>query len=331
MSAIRKKLQKESTVVGSAGNLKYAVLGYGNQGRALALNLKDSKRGVVIGLPVRSKSIRKALNDNFSVVENVTDAVRKASVIVFAFPDHLHARTYQKDILPNLKKGQTLVFLHGTSIHFGLIQPPRDVDVVMLAPHAPGYAVREKFLSGESISCFWAIHQNYSRQARRRVFQFARSIGIATTKRTMIKTTFADEAVGDLFGEQVVLCGGLSELIHSGFQTLTKRGHSPDNAYLEVCYQIDLIVDLIKRFGIAGMYQRISVAARLGSSLSARRVIAKQTRKNMNAILKEIESGDFAQKLSSLTPAKLKRLDKNLQKLTSPEFEKSARKFAVKS
>ena len=330
MNAIRKKLQKKSTASGSARNLQYAVLGYGNQGRALALNLRDSKQSVVIGLPARSKSIRKALKDNFSAVESAV-AVKMANVIVFAFPDHLHSSAYQKDILPNLRKGQTLVFLHGTSIHFGLIEPPRDVDIVMLAPHAPGSAVREKFIAGESISCFWAIHQNYSRQARRKVFDFARSVGVANRKRTMIETSFADEAIGDLFGEQAVLCGGLSELIHSGFQTLTKRGHSPDNAYLEVCYQIDLIVDLIKRYGIAGMYERISVAARLGSSLNARRVIDKQTRKNMDSILKEIESGDFARELSALTPAKLKRLDKSLEKLTSPEFEKAAKKFAKPS
>ncbi|MBN4076319.1 ketol-acid reductoisomerase [Gemmatimonas aurantiaca] len=306
-----------------------AVLGYGSQGSAIAQNLRDSGIEVIIGLRPGSKSRRKAKADGFAVASNstVAQAVRQSQTIIFAFPDHSHKKTFLSDIQPNLSN-QTLIFLHGTSIHFKLITPPNKVDVIMLAPHGPGLAVREKFVSGVSgMSAFWAIHQDISKLARLRLFTFAKAIGISDKKK-MFKTTFAEEAIGDLFGEQAVLCGGLTELIHAGFQTLTESGIKPDNAYLEVCYQLDLIVDLIKRFGIAGMYKRISVAAKYGALQTGPKLIDAGVKKRMKQALKKIESGAFARELSELSEKDITGLEKDLNRMTSNNFEKSAKKFS---
>lgn len=302
-----------------------AVLGYGSQGSAIAQNLRDSGIEVIVGLPTGSKSRRKAKADGFTVT-TVTQSIQRSKSAVFAFPDHLHNRTFASDIAPNLTD-HTLIFLHGTSIHFELVKPPKGVDVVMLAPHGPGLAVREKFLSGNSdMSAFWAIQQDASKKARPRLFSFAKAIGI-NDKKKMLKTTFAEEAIGDLFGEQAVLCGGLTELIHAGFKTLTDSGIKPDNAYLEVCYQLDLIVNLIKRFGIEGMYKRISVAAKYGSLQTGPKLIDAGVKKRMKQTLKKIESGAFPRELSALTVSDIEKLEKNLTSLSSIDFEKAAKKF----
>jgi len=305
------------------------VLGYGSQGSAIAQNLRDSKVEVIIGLPQGSKSRRKAKADGFatSAITTVAKAVSQSQTIIFAFPDHSHKRTFLSEIQSELTN-QTLIFLHGTSIHFKLIKPPTGVDVIMLAPHGPGLAVREKFVSGNSdMSAFWAIQQNASKSARLRLFSFAQAIGIGDKKK-MLKTTFAEEAIGDLFGEQAVLCGGLTELIHAGFQTLTESGVKPDNAYLEVCYQLDLIVDLIKRFGIEGMYSRISVAAKYGALKTGPKLIDAGVKKRMKQALKRIESGAFPRELSELTTKDIAKLNKDLKNLSSKDFEKSAKKFS---
>ncbi len=303
-----------------------AVLGFGSQGTAIALNLRDSGCEVIIGLPTGSKSRRKAQRAGFSVT-TVSRAVAGAQTIIFAFPDHCHQRTFASAIEQHLHPKQTLVFLHGTSISFSLVTPPTDMDVIMLAPHGPGISVREQFVNGKNeMSAFWAIKNDARGKAKKRLLAFAKAIGIVGQKK-LFETTFDDEALGDLFGEQTVLCGGLTELIHAGFTTLTEAGISSDNAYLEVCYQLDLIVSLIKRFGIEGMYQRISVAAKYGSLKTGPKLIDAGVKKRMKAALNEIKSGAFARELSALTPAQLKILDKDLKKLTSPEFEKAAKKF----
>ncbi len=305
---------------------KCAVLGFGGQGAAIALNLRDSGCEVIIGLPTDSKSRRKARQAGFAVA-NVSRAVASAQTIVFAFPDHCHQNTFAKEIVDQLHPEQILVFLHGASVSFSLVAPPAEVDVVMLAPHGPGLSVREQFVAGNAeMSAFWAIHQDTSGKAKKRLMAFAKAIGISGRGK-LFETTFDDEAVGDLFGEQTVLCGGLTELIHAGFTTLTEAGISADNAYLEVCYQLDLIVSLIKRFGIEGMYQRISVAAKYGSLKTGPKLIDAGVKKRMRAALKEIQSGAFARELSALTPVQLKKLEKDLKKMTSPEFEKAAKKF----
>ncbi len=303
-----------------------AVLGFGSQGTAIALNMRDSGCEVIVGLLSGSKSRTKANRAGFSVA-TVSRAVSRAQTIVFAFPDHCHQRTFVKDIAPFLQKGQALLFLHGTSVAFSMVTAPDDVDVVMLAPHGPGLAVREQYVSSaNNMSAFWAVHQDASGAAQSRLFAFAKAIGISSKKK-LLETTFSAEAVGDLFGEQAVLCGGLTELVHAGFTTLTESGISADNAYLEVCYQLDLIVDLIKRFGIEGMYQRISVAAKYGSLKTGPKLIDAGVKKRMNQALKNIESGAFARELSALTPAQINRLNKDLRTLTSKEFEETARKF----
>ncbi len=302
-----------------------AVIGYGSQGRAVALNLRDSGYPVLVGLPVRSKSRGSTRKDRITV-KTVPEAVAAAEIVIMAFPDHLHGRVFARQIGPSLQPGATLLFLHGMSVHFGFVQPPERCDVVLLAPHAPGLAVREKYLAGErSISAFVAVHQNRSRRARQTLMELAKALGFDTKR--LIATTFADEAIGDLFGEQAVLCGGLAMLIKSGFETLVEHGLKPDHAYLEVAYQLDLIIALVKRYGIEGMLKRISVAARFGSLSAGPRVIDGSIKKRMRAVLAEIVSGKFPRQLDALDDAAIRRLNKSLGQLSNPKLEKAAKKF----
>lgn len=303
-----------------------AVIGYGSQGRAVALNLRDSGYPVKVGLKARSKSRRAAAEDRM-VIRSVSEAVAAAELVIMAFPDQFHGRVFAREIGPSLQPGATLVFLHGMSVHFGFVQSPKQCDVVLLAPHAPGLAVREKYVAGErSISAFVAIHQNYSRRARKTLAELAGALGF--DKKRLIATTFADEAIGDLFGEQAVLCGGLAMLIKSGFETLVEYGLKPDHAYLEVAYQLDLIMALVKRYGVEGMLKRISVAARYGSLSAGPRVIDASVKKRMRAVLAEIVSGKFPRKLNALDDAAIRKLNRSLGTLSDPKLEKAARKFA---
>lgn len=306
--------------------VKIAILGYGSQGRAWALNLKDSGCDIVIGLPVRDRARLQALRDGWCGIKTVSAATSLADIIIMAFPDHLHGRVFANDIAPYLKTGAAIVFLHGFSVHFKTLIPPKHCDIILLAPLGPGAAVRSKYLEGDSVGFFHALFQDGSGHAKQILNYLVKNLKIGRT--ALIKTTFAEEAVGDLFGEQAVLCGGLSQLILAGYETLIKAGLAPDKAYLEVCYQLDLIIDLIKRHGLEGMFKRISVAARYGSILNGRKIIDRATRKNMKLILDDIKSGRFARKLNSLNDQKLERLDKDLKKLTNPSFEKSVRKFS---
>lgn len=305
---------------------KIAIIGYGSQGQAWANNLRDSGCNLVIGLPAGSLTIKTAGKDRIKSVTNVSDAVSEADIIIFAFPDHLHGRIFKREIDPHINKQAMLVFLCGFSIHFKSIIPPRSCDVMLLAPLAPGKAVRTGYLNKGKIGFFYAIHQNGSGHAKNRLEYLIRKMRI--NKKALIKTTFKDEAIGDIFGEQAVLCGGLTQLIKSGYETLTESGLSSDKAYLEVAYQLDLIIDMVKKYGIEGMYHRISVAARFGSYLSGRKIIDNTVKKRMKETLKEIQNGNFAKKLNSLTPEKIKQLNKNIKKMSTPLFEKSARKFS---
>jgi ketol-acid reductoisomerase len=307
---------------------RVAIIGYGSQGRALALNLNDSGYTVIVGLRPRSRSRRQARQDGIRGITTVGDAVREGSIIVFAFPDHLHGRVFRQQIERNLKPGATLLFLHGMSIHFKMVKPPKESDVVLLAPHAPGEAVRSKFLTDRDVSAFYAVHQNYSRQAVTGVMRLARAIGI--DRKRLIRTTFGDEAVGDMLGEQAVLCGGLAMLIKEGFETLTAHGLKPDHAWLEVAYQLDLIVSLVKRYGIEGMLRRISVAARYGSILTGPKVVGVPSRRAMETTYRDISSGRFSAKLNSLSQSQIHALDRAVRRLSNPSLEKSARKFSRK-
>jgi ketol-acid reductoisomerase len=302
-----------------------AILGYGSQGRAWALNLRDSRKDIIVGVPSRDPSRKAAASDGITDITTIAKAVKNSDILVFAFPDHLHGRVFKKSIRPNLNPGTALVFLHGFSVHFRTIVPPEDGDIILLAPLGPGKAVREKYLKGKSIGWFYSIYQNPTGRAGSVLNTLIKALRI--DRKSMIKTSFKDEAIGDLFGEQVVLCGGLSQLIKSGFDTLVASGLSPDKAYLEVAYQLDLIVDLIKNHGIEGMFHRISVAARYGSYLTGPKIIDNNTGKKMRRILKKIEKGEFARKLNSLTPDDIKLMNKKLKRLTTPSLERAASKF----
>lgn len=306
-------------------NKEIAILGYGSQGRSIALNLRDSGYHVTIGLAPKSKSRRKAKADGFTKVVTTSEAA-KIRLCLFALPDHVQGNIFEKKIKPNLVEKSTLIFLHGFSIHFGFVKPPKECDVIMIAPHAPGKAVREIYLTDKSISAFYAVHQNFSKKAEKTVFSVAKAIGFQ--KKHLVKATFEHEALGDLFGEQAVLCGGLSELIMSGFDTLVINGIPEENAYLEVAYQLDLIVQLIKQHGIGGMYQRISTAARYGSVYAGEKIIDKSVKKRMSLLFKEIKSGKFAAKLNNLSNKEIHKLDMKISKKVNPAFEKAAKKYS---
>lgn len=303
-----------------------AILGYGSQGRAIALNLRDSGCVVVIGLRSDSMSRRQARRDRFKQIHTVSKAVSKADIVCFAFPDHLHGRVYKKDIGKNLTTNSTLWFLHGLSAHFRFVVPPEDCDVILIAPHAPGETVREKYLSKSSFSAFYAVFQDKSGSALKTTLDIARAIGI--NKRGLVPTTFEAEALGDLFGEQAVLCGGLAALVKNGFEVLVENGIPPENAYLEVAYQLDLIVELIKRHGLEGMFKRISVAARYGSLLAGPRIIDRSVKKRMEKVFREIQSGHFSRRLNKLTASDISRINQALKSLSNPLFERAAKKFS---
>lgn len=301
---------------------RIAVIGYGGQGRAIALNLRDSGWDVSVGLRPRSRSTALVRRDRFKNVGAIQTVVAEADIVCFAFPDHLHGKVFDTNIKPCLKNGATLWFLHGTSIHFGFVKPPKSCDVIMVAPHAPGTAVRELFLGERTISAFWAIQQNRSGKARQTAFALAEGCGFRRSR--LVKTSFKDEAIGDLFGEQAVLCGGLAMLISAGYETLLKSGLKPEHAYLEVAYQLDLIIALIKKYGMQGMWERISVAARYGSLLTGPKLIDSSVKKRMTSVLKEIESGRFPKKLHSLSAADINRLNQSLKRLTPASFDRAA-------
>ena len=307
-----------------------AVIGYGSQGRAIALNLQDSGFEVIVGLRPKSKTRSKARREGIRHVTAISTAVKQAKIICFAFPDHLHKQVYAREIEPYLSHHATLLFLHALSIHFGFVKPPSHTDVLLIAPHAPGMTVRNHYLSQQStLSAFSAIFQDITGTAQKHIYQLATGIGIA--RKRLVPTTFEQEAVGDLFGEQAVLCGGLSALIKNGFDILVEHGIPPENAYLEVAYQLDLIVDLIKQYGIEGMFKRISVAARFGSVTAGPQIINPSVKKQMQAVYNQIASGDFPERLNLLTTKDIRSLDSSVRKLTSSSFEKAVKKFSPKT
>jgi ketol-acid reductoisomerase len=269
---------------------KIAIIGYGSQGKAQGLNLKDSGMDVVVGLHKKSKKRIRAKKDGFEVYPT-EKAAEMADIIALLAPDHLHKEIFDQQIRDYLKPKDTLIFAHAFSIHFNLVMPPKFVDVILVAPHGPGELTRERFLQKKGITSFIAVHQDYTKKARKIALAYARAIG--ATKGGAMLTTFKDEAIGDLFGEQAVLCGGLAELIKSGFETLVEDGLPPENAYLECVHQIDLIVELIKKYGIAGMFDRISRIAEYGSYLSGKKVINKA---QMKKILSQVKNGTFTRK-----------------------------------
>jgi len=270
---------------------KIAIIGYGSQGHAHALNLRDSGLDVVVGLPVESKSRAKATAAGLTVL-TPAEAAKAADVMMVLVPDHVQADLHAADIAPHLTKGKTLMFAHGFNIHFGFIKAPADVDVSMIAPKAPGHRVREIFTEGSGVPALVAIQQDASGRALENALAYAAALG--SLRAGVIETSFREETESDLFGEQSVLCGGASELIRAGFETLVEAGYAPEIAYFECLHELKLIVDLIYEGGLSYMRFSVSDTAEYGDYTRGPRIITAETRKEMKKILSEIQSGQFA-------------------------------------
>jgi len=272
---------------------RIAVLGFGSQGAAQAKNLRDSGFAPLIGLPSKSKSRRAAKKERFEIAMPLK-AIESSDIIAVLIPDHKH-KTLFDSIPPAILSGKTLIFAHGLSIHFGLVKPPHDCDTALVAPHGPGLRLREKYLAGEPFTAFVGVGNNASGKAVKIARAYAEAIGCP--RKYQFESSFRDEAIGDIFGEQAVLCGGLVGLMESGFDTLVKKGFSEEAAYLECIYQIDLIVDLIKKFGPAGMFERISVTAAYGSQKEKKALFGRDFKKRLENLYREIKGGSFAAEL----------------------------------
>ncbi len=272
-------------------NKTVAIIGYGSQGHAHALNLKESGVNVIVGLYQGSKSWKLAQEAGLTV-KTVAEASASADWIMILLPDEVQRTIYENEIAPNLSAGKVLSFAHGFNINFGQILPPPDVDVVMIAPKGPGHLVRRTYTQGEGVPALIAVYQDASGQARDRAMAYAKGIG--GTRGGVLETTFREETETDLFGEQVVLCGGLSALIKAGFETLVEAGYQPELAYFECCHEVKLIVDLIVEGGLAKMRDSISNTAEYGDLTRGPRIVTDETRAEMRKILTEIQTGQFA-------------------------------------
>ncbi len=301
-------------------NKTLAVLGFGSQGHAHALNLKDSGCKVVIGLYPGSKSRAVAKEKGFEVLDTA-EAVRRADVIMVGLPDMKQAGVYEQDILPNLTKGKCLLFSHGLAVHFGLIKLPKDVDCIMVAPKGPGHMVRRLYVEGKGMPALIAVAQDKSKQAKKLALAWAKGIG--STRAGVLQTTFKEETETDLFGEQAVLCGGASALVQAGFETLVEAGYQPEMAYFECLHELKLICDLMYESGIAGMRFSISETAKYGDITRGPRVINKDTKKEMKKILKEIQSGQFVKEWVKEYKGGLKKYNKLLATGAKHPIEKT--------
>lgn len=267
-----------------------AVIGYGSQGHAQAQNLRDSGLNVVIGLR-EGKSFDKAKNDGFEVLP-VAEAVKRADVVQILMPDETQAAVYKNDIEPNLKKGAALMFSHGFNVHFGQIVAPKENDVLLVAPKSPGHMVRRTYVEGFGVPGLIAVEKDATGQAKQIGLAYAKGIGC--TRAGVIETSFREETETDLFGEQAVLCGGVSELIKAGFETLTEAGYAPEMAYFECLHELKLIVDMIYEGGLASMRDSISNTAEYGDYVTGPRIVTAETKKAMKEVLSDIQQGKFA-------------------------------------
>lgn len=272
-------------------NKTIAVIGYGIQGRGQSLNLRDSGLNVIVSELEGTPNYKQAIDDGFKPVE-AKIAAKKADIIQILTQDHVQASLYKKSIRRHLKKGKAIVFSHGFNIHFKQIVPSEDVDVWMIAPKGPGALVRRQYEQGQGVPCLVAIHQDSSGNALKEALAYAKGIG--GTRAGVIETTFKEETETDLFGEQVVLCGGVSELVKAAYETLTSAGYQSEIAYFECLHELKLIVDLFYEVGIQGMRQRVSDTAEYGDYSRGKRIINAKTRKEMKKILNEVQSGKFA-------------------------------------
>jgi ketol-acid reductoisomerase len=278
--------------LGLLGDKTVAVVGYGSQGHAQAQNLRDAGVHVVVGLR-RGKSWTQAEQDGFDV-RTVADATKAADVVQLLLPDESQAKTYRDEIAPNLRPGHMLMFSHGFNIHFGQIKPPEDVDVAMVAPKSPGHLVRRVYVEGGGVPGLVAVHQDATGMAMDVALAYAKGIGC--TRAGVIETTFREETETDLFGEQAVLCGGVTALVKAGFETLTEAGYRPEIAYFECLHELKLIVDLMYEGGLSRMRHSISDTAEFGDYMTGSRIVTDETKREMQKVLAEIQRGEFAKK-----------------------------------
>ena len=270
---------------------KVAIIGYGSQGHAHALNLMESGVDVCVGLYKGSKSWEVAEKAGLKVLESA-EAVKEADLVMVLIPDEKQPKLYKESVEPNLTEGKSLLFAHGFNIHYGQITPPANVDVFMVAPKGPGHTVRSQYSEGRGVPCLIAVHQDYSGKAKDYALAYAKGIG--GSRAGVLETTFKEETETDLFGEQAVLCGGVSELIKAGFKTLVDAGYQPESAYFECMHEMKLIVDLMNEGGLSYMRYSISDTAEYGDYVSGKRVITEESVKGMKKILDEIQDGTFA-------------------------------------
>ena len=270
---------------------KVAIIGYGSQGHAHALNLRDSGVDVCVGLYSGSKSWSVAEKAGLQVMETY-DAAKVADFIMILVPDEKQGKIYKESIEPNLKPGKALIFAHGFSIHFGQIQPPTDIDVFMIAPKGPGHTVRSQYEEGKGVPCLIAVHQDFTGRAKDYALAYAKGLGGG--RAGILETSFREETETDLFGEQAVLCGGVTALIKAGFNTLVEAGYQPEIAYFECCHELKLIVDLINQGGLGYMRYSISDTAEYGDYVVGDRIVTDDTKKEMKKVLTEIQNGTFA-------------------------------------
>ncbi|MFS1068440.1 ketol-acid reductoisomerase [Enterococcus casseliflavus] len=284
------KVYYNEEVTDNLGDKKIAIVGYGSQGHAHAQNLRDTGHEVFIGIR-EGKSAEAARNDGFEVFP-VAEATQKADVVMILAPDEIQGSLYKNEIEPNLSAGNALAFAHGFNIHFDVIAPPEEVDVFLVAPKGPGHLVRRTFTEGFAVPALFAVYQDATGNAQATALSYAKGIG--ATRVGVLETTFKEETETDLFGEQAVLCGGLTSMIEAGFETLVEAGYQPELAYFEVCHELKLIVDLIYEGGFKKMRHSISNTAEYGDYVSGARVITAQAKENMKAVLTDIQNGQFA-------------------------------------
>ncbi len=290
MSNAKMYYEKDADLEAFKGK-KVAVVGYGSQGHAHALNLKESGVDVCVGLYKGSKSWESAEKAGLEVLE-AAEAVKKADFVMILVPDEKQAKLYKDSVEPYLTEGKSLIFAHGFNIHYGQIVPPANVDVFMVAPKGPGHTVRSQFKEGRGVPCLIAVYQDPSGNAKAHSLAYAKGIG--GTRAGVLETTFKEETETDLFGEQAVLCGGVTELMKAGFETLVEAGYQPESAYFECLHEMKLIVDLINQGGLSYMRYSISDTAEYGDYSTGKRIITQETRKEMKNILSEIQDGTFA-------------------------------------
>ena len=300
-----------------------AIIGFGSQGHAHALNLKDSGVNVVVGLRSSSKSVEKARAAGLEVLEPV-EAASRGDIVMLLVPDELHRDVYA-EIRDGIASGNLLLFGHGFSIHYGEVEPPADVDVALAAPKGPGHLVRRQYTEGSGVPGLIAIHQDATGNARALALAYAKGIGC--TRGGVIETTFKDETETDLFGEQAVLCGGTTELVRAGYETLVEAGYDPRLAYFEVLHELKLIVDLMYEKGIAGMRYSISNTAEYGDVTRGRRIIGPESRQAMKDVLKEIQSGEFAREWIAEVRAGQENFDRMRAEQAGHQVEVEGRKL----